>query len=107
MKPKNIGMEKATAYDVEPRTGKPFSSIKISTKMSMGMPRKNVDDAMMKLNAQVPYTEPRKEFGATDWEIFAEQNTEPNYNPMEYKNTTNLNGDTKGKRYQGQKPERI
>jgi hypothetical protein len=92
MKPKST-----SAYDVEPRTGKPFSSIKISQQKTF-LPKLNVNEDIQRLDAQVPYTNVKKEFGANDWEIQHTVIQEENYNPMEEHNTNNLEGNTKSKK---------
>lgn len=82
MKPKNIGLEASGCYDVEPRTGKPFSSIKIQRNGWL-----KEENQSMKLDSQVPYTNPRKEFGSSDWPINKPAG-KANSNPVEEFNNT-------------------
>lgn len=64
MKPKNElftrqDKDRTSCYDVEPRTGKPFASIKVQDLDT----RKGTNiGGGWSLDTQVPYTNPRKEF---------------------------------------------
>lgn len=83
MKPKQVGVNQMTGYDVEPRTGKPFNSIKVQVKSQGDIQPKgsqNID-----LDTQAPYTNWRKEFDQRPDVLEAERKFggNPNFNPLE------------------------